>query len=70
MRSRELAGPGLVLVCSDGLWNYAPKPADIAAVIRAASDETNAVEVTRLLVNYALARGGQDNVSVGVYVHG
>ncbi|APR87656.1 Protein serine/threonine phosphatase PrpC, regulation of stationary phase [Minicystis rosea] len=69
VRSRELVGPGLVLVCSDGLWNYAPKPADIAAVIRAASDETNAVEVTRLLVNYALARGGQDNVSVGIYAH-
>lgn len=70
VRSRELAGPGLLLLCSDGLWNYAPKPADIAAVIRAASDESNAVEVARLLVNYALARGGQDNVSVAVYAHG
>jgi serine/threonine protein phosphatase PrpC len=69
VRSRELAGPGLVLLCTDGLWNYAPKPADICAVIRAAGDETNAVEVARLLVNYALARGGQDNVSVAVYAH-
>jgi serine/threonine protein phosphatase PrpC len=69
VRSRDLAGPGLVLLCSDGLWNYAPKPADIAAVIRAAEDETNAVELSRLLVNYALARGGQDNVSVAVYAH-
>lgn len=69
VRTRELAGPGLVLVCSDGLWNYAPKPADICAVIRAAGDETNAFEVARLLVNYALARGGQDNVSVAVYAH-
>ena len=50
VRSRDLAGPGLVLLCSDGLWNYAPKPGDIAAVLRAASDETNAVEVARLLV--------------------
>ncbi|MFT3765532.1 MAG: PP2C family protein-serine/threonine phosphatase [Minicystis sp.] len=69
VRSRDLAGPGLVLVCSDGLWNYAPKPSDISAVIRAAGDETNAVEVARLLVNYALARGGQDNVSVAVLAH-
>jgi PPM family protein phosphatase len=69
VRSRDLAGPGLVLLCSDGLWNYAPKPTDIAAVIRVAHDETNAVEVARLLVNYALARGGQDNVSVAVYAH-
>lgn len=69
VRSRDLAGPGLVLLCSDGLWNYAPKPTDIAAVIRAASEETNAPEVARLLVNYALARGGQDNVSVAVYAY-
>lgn len=69
VRSRDLAGPGLVLLCSDGLWNYAPKPADIAAVIRVAGDENNAVEVARLLVNYALARGGQDNVSVAVLAH-
>jgi serine/threonine protein phosphatase PrpC len=69
VRARDLAGPGLVLLCSDGLWNYAPKAADIAAVIRAAGDETNAVDLARLLVNYALARGGQDNVSVAVYAH-
>jgi serine/threonine protein phosphatase PrpC len=69
VRARDLAGPGLVLLCSDGLWNYAPKAADISAVIRAAGDETDAVEVSRLLVNYALARGGQDNVSVTVYAH-
>ena len=69
VRARDLPGPGLVLLCSDGLWNYAPKAADIAAVIRAATDGTDAVEVSRLLVNYALARGGQDNVSVVVYAH-
>jgi PPM family protein phosphatase len=70
VRSRDLAGPGVVMLCSDGLWNYAPKAADIAAVLRAAPDDTNAVDVARLLVNYALARGGQDNVSVTVYAHG
>ncbi len=69
VRARDLAGPGLVLLCTDGLWNYAPKAADIAAVIRSAPDASNAVEVGRLLVNYALARGGQDNVSVTVYAH-
>jgi serine/threonine protein phosphatase PrpC len=66
VRSRELAGPGLVLLCSDGLWNYAPEPEDIARVMRVSPDETNAVEIARLLVNYALARGGQDNVSVAI----
>jgi serine/threonine protein phosphatase PrpC len=69
VRTRDLAGAGLVMLCTDGLWNYAPKAADIAAVLRAAHDETDAVEVSRLLINYALARGGQDNVSVAVYAH-
>jgi serine/threonine protein phosphatase PrpC len=70
VRTRDLAGPGVVLLCTDGLWNYASKPADMAAVLRAAADEADAVEVSRLLINYALARGGQDNVSVAVYAYG
>jgi PPM family protein phosphatase len=69
VRSCDLAGPGLVLLCSDGLWNYAPEPEDIARVMRVAPDETNAVGIARLLINYALARGGQDNVSVAIYAH-
>ncbi len=69
VRSRDLVGPGLVLLCTDGLWNYTPEPDDLARVMRSAPDETNAVSVARLLVNYALARGGQDNVSVAVYAH-
>lgn len=70
VRSRDLAGPGLVLLCTDGLWNYAPEPDDIARVMRVAPDETNAVGMARLFINYALARGGQDNVSVALYAHG
>jgi PPM family protein phosphatase len=69
VRSRDLAGPGLVLLCTDGLWNYAPEPEDIARVMRVAPDETNAVGMARLFINYALARGGQDNVSVALYAH-
>src|SRR6185369_18079873 len=52
VRSREIPGPGLVLLCSDGLWNYAPKPADIAAVMRAAPEDARAPAIARLLVNY------------------
>ncbi len=69
VRGRDLVGPGLVLLCTDGLWNYAPDAEDIARVMVAAPDEGNAAGVARLLVNYALARGGQDNVSVAIYVH-
>jgi serine/threonine protein phosphatase PrpC len=69
IRCYDLAAPGVVLLCTDGLWNYAPKSADLAAILRAASKHADAVDVARLLVNYALARGGQDNVSVAVYTH-
>ncbi|MGZ4599097.1 PP2C family serine/threonine-protein phosphatase [Oryzihumus sp.] len=32
--SRELEGPGWVLVCSDGLWNYCSEAEDLAALVR------------------------------------
>ncbi|MFO0760824.1 MAG: PP2C family protein-serine/threonine phosphatase [Byssovorax sp.] len=69
VKSRDLGAPGLLLLCSDGLWNYAPDAEDIARVLLAAPDERNAFGVARLLVNYALARGGQDNVSVAIFVY-
>jgi serine/threonine protein phosphatase PrpC len=67
VKSRELTGPGVVLLCTDGLWNYTPAPEDLGRVLRAIPDDRNAVAVARLFVNYALARGGQDNVSVAVH---
>lgn len=66
VRGRDLSGPGLLLLCSDGLWNYAPDAEDLARVMRVAPDEGDAVGLSRLFVNYALARGGQDNVSVAI----
>lgn len=67
VKSRELTGRGVVLLCSDGLWNYTPAPEDLARVLRALPDDRNAVAVARLFVNYALARGGHDNVSVAIH---
>jgi serine/threonine protein phosphatase PrpC len=67
VKSRDLTGRGVVLLCSDGLWNYAPSPEDLARVLRALPDDRNAVAVARLFVNYALARGGHDNVSVAIH---
>jgi serine/threonine protein phosphatase PrpC len=55
-------GPGSVIVCSDGLWNYLPEPADIAAALPAADPLTAA----RALVRIALEAGGRDNITVVV----
>jgi serine/threonine protein phosphatase PrpC len=67
VKSRELTGRGVVLLCSDGLWNYTPAAEDLARVLQALPDDRNAVAVARLFVNYALARGGHDNVSVAIH---
>ncbi len=54
--------PGLLLLCSDGLWNYLPDADQIARTC-AGRDATAAATA---LVDYALAAGGQDNITVAV----
>lgn len=63
----ELAieGPGTLLVCSDGLWNYAPSAERIAALAGAAPDPTP-LGVARHLTDFALDAGGHDNITVVV----
>ena len=55
-------GPGSLLMCTDGLWNYLPDAADIGRFCTGA-DTTAAA---RALVKYALDAGGQDNITVAV----
>jgi len=61
----ELTGPGWVLACSDGLWNYASEPDQVLAQIRAAGS-TDPLAVAAHLVGFANASGGQDNVTVAL----
>ena len=63
--SATVEGPGWVLVCSDGLWNYASEPAALRAQVDAAGT-TDPVEVALGLVRWACAQGGRDNVTVGL----
>jgi PPM family protein phosphatase len=55
-------GPGSVLLCSDGLWNYLPDAADIARFCSG----TDATAAARALTEYALEAGGQDNITVAI----
>jgi serine/threonine protein phosphatase PrpC len=66
IRVRQLPGPGHVVLCSDGLWNYFPAASDIALLVQSAGAGANTAVVARILVNHALAKGGGDNVSVAV----
>src|SRR5690349_9085932 len=54
--------PGILLLCSDGLWNYLPDADDLARIC-AGHDAATAATA---LVDYALAAGGQDNITVAV----
>jgi serine/threonine protein phosphatase PrpC len=59
----ELAGPGRLLLCSDGLWNYASAASAIAA---AAPVDASAIEAARHLTDFARQAGGHDNITVVV----
>jgi serine/threonine protein phosphatase PrpC len=66
--SLDLDGPGWLLVCSDGLWNYCSEAQDIAALVadRARSAGSEPLVLAGALVDWANAQGGQDNITVAL----
>jgi len=58
----EPPGPGVLLLCSDGLWNYQPDAAGLAGLALPAA-LTDPLGAARTLVSFALAAGGMDNVT-------
>jgi len=57
---------GLLVLCSDGLWNYAPQPVFLAKLAREAGPDADAQTIARHLAAFAYDRGGQDNITVAV----
>ncbi|WP_019931347.1 serine/threonine-protein phosphatase [Nocardia sp. BMG111209] len=62
IRTHRVGGPGLVLLCSDGLWNYLPGADDLANLVAATAPDAAA----NALVDFALAGGGSDNITVAL----
>jgi serine/threonine protein phosphatase PrpC len=58
----EPPGPGVLLVCSDGLWNYQPDAAALAALALPAA-LTDPLGGAAALVKFALDAGGMDNIT-------
>ncbi len=56
---------GLLLVCTDGLWNYFEPPERLASLVAEAGVRTPG-EIARMLVDAANDAGGGDNVTVAV----
>ena len=63
VRTVEPGGPGVVLLCSDGLWNYA-WDADRLAEQALPGALATPLAAARALTGFALAAGGHDNVTV------
>ncbi|GAA2478248.1 PP2C family serine/threonine-protein phosphatase [Streptomyces gobitricini] len=57
--------PGVVVVCTDGLWNYAEAAEDMARVVPPDAAR-RPLHSARVLVGHALDGGGHDNVTVAV----
>lgn len=62
IQTLTVTGSGSLLVCSDGLWNYLPEPADLARFCV----DTDPLSAARALTEYALQAGGEDNITVAV----
>ncbi|MFJ6796618.1 PP2C family protein-serine/threonine phosphatase [Streptomyces sp. NPDC091268] len=56
---------GVVVVCTDGLWNYAESARDLAQVLPADA-AARPLHSAQVLVGHALDGGGHDNVTVAV----
>lgn len=65
---RDLVGPGWVLACSDGLWNYASEPAAISeqVVAAVAAGAVVPLDLALALVAFANGCGGRDNITVAL----
>lgn len=62
VRTLRTRGPGVLLLCSDGLWNYLSDPDQLAAAATAATP----ADAARDLVEFALRCGGNDNITVAL----
>ncbi|MBT3153494.1 protein phosphatase 2C domain-containing protein [Streptomyces sp. CHD11] len=57
--------PGVIVVCTDGLWNYAESADELAEIVPADA-AARPLHSARVLVGHALDGGGHDNVTVAL----
>ncbi len=65
LREVDLVAGDVVLVVSDGLWNYVPDTASFEALL-AERGPGNTIDSVRSLVAFANEQGGHDNITVAV----
>lgn len=64
----EVAGPGWLLLCSDGLWNYCSEADALARLVGEVVQATgpDPAAMAEALVNWANEQGGKDNTTVAL----
>jgi serine/threonine protein phosphatase PrpC len=58
--------PGRLVLCTDGLWNYAPSPEELSRLLDTLPAGAAPAAVARTLTDTANDRGGHDNITVVV----
>ena len=58
--------PGWLVLCTDGLWNYAPTASEFASLLQGAGDPSTPLTIARAFTDFALEAGGRDNITVTV----
>lgn len=64
--------PGVLLLCTDGLWNYLPDARQLAEVLPPLGPDARALTIAREFTKLALCAGGRDNITVvaiPVHIH-
>ncbi len=61
----DVTQPGVVVVCTDGLWNYFERPEQLVRLVVDAG-RVRPVAIARRLTRAALDAGGRDNITVAV----
>jgi serine/threonine protein phosphatase PrpC len=56
----------VLLICSDGLWNYRPEAVDLASLVTFPDVFTDPLAVAATLVKFAVDAGGMDNITVAL----
>ncbi|MDO8363369.1 MAG: serine/threonine-protein phosphatase [Actinomycetota bacterium] len=68
VNSFQVASPGWLLVCSDGLWNYASLPVALQSLVHehVAGGRTTPLAIADALVVWANEQGGHDNITAAL----
>jgi serine/threonine protein phosphatase PrpC len=64
----RISAGGRLVLCSDGLWNYAPTPRSIRELLGELSDQASPLRASQRLTDFARSSGGMDNVTVALAV--